>query len=283
MSEPRHDPTYCEGEVRAHDRDRYLVTQFAPAPRRAALYALYAFNLEVAKTAEVVSEELLGQIRLEWWREAIEECYDGEPRRHEVVEALAGAIREHGLTRGHFKRLIDARAFDLDPEPHATLAALEAYAEATSSTLLWLAMEALGSAGEEAWEAGRHVGIGWALTGLIRAMPFHLRAGRIYLPAEMSQRHGIRRPDLLALKPSPGLAAAIREIADAARLHLASARAPHAEIDRLAMPALFLATLADVYLERLARAGHDPFDPGLAAPSALRSLRLWFRATRGRY
>ena len=110
MSEPRHDPTYCEGEVRAHDRDRYLVTQFAPAPRRAALYALYAFNLEVAKTAEVVSEELLGQIRLEWWREAIEECYDGEPRRHEVVEALAGAIREHGLTRGQFKRLIETGA-----------------------------------------------------------------------------------------------------------------------------------------------------------------------------
>ena len=283
MSKPPHDATYCEGEVRAHDRDRYLVTQFAPVPRRAALYALYAFNLEVAKTAELVSEELLGQIRLEWWREAIEECYDGAPRRHEVVEALAGAIREHDLTRGHFKRLIDARAFDLDPEPHATLAALEAYAEATSSTLIWLAMEVLGGAGDEAREAGRHIGVAFALTGLIRAMPFHLRAGRNYLPAELSQRHGIHRADLVALKPSPGLTAAIREIADAARSHLASARAAHAELDRDELPSLLLATIADEYLERLRHAGHDPFEPGLAAPSALRPLRLWFRAMRGRY
>lgn len=283
MTESRYDPTYCEGEVRAHDADRHLVTQFAPAPRRAALYALYAFNLEVAKTAEVVSEELLGQIRLEWWREAIGECYGGEPRRHPVVEPLAAAIREHGLTQGHFERLIEARAFDLDPEPHATQAAFEDYAEATSATLVWLALDALGSTGEGPRQAGRHIGIAWALTGLIRAMPFHLRAGRIYVPLELSRRHGIRRSDLLALKASPGLAAAIREIADAARSYLASARAVSAEVGRDAAAALLLATLADGYLERLARVGHDPFDPRLAVPSALRSLRLWFRATLGRY
>ena len=63
--------SYCAQEVRRHDRARYLSSLFAPDERREDLFALYAFNLEVAKTAEVVSEPMLGQIRLQWWREAI--------------------------------------------------------------------------------------------------------------------------------------------------------------------------------------------------------------------
>ena len=78
-----------------HDRDRYLTTLFAPAERRAMLLALYAFNFEVAKLREVTREPLIGQIRLQWWRDAIDKIYGGAPpRRHEIVEPLAVVIRE---------------------------------------------------------------------------------------------------------------------------------------------------------------------------------------------
>src|SRR5579872_5539453 len=96
--------------VRRQDRDRFLSALFVPADRRAAVLALYAFNHEIAKTRDVVSEPLLGRIRLQWWREAIEEVYaGGTVRAHVVMTPLAAAIREHGLAREHFDAMIDAR------------------------------------------------------------------------------------------------------------------------------------------------------------------------------
>src|SRR5882724_5539668 len=103
--------------VRRHDRDRFQTVLFAPAARREALFALYAFNYEIARVRERVSEPILGRIRLEWWR-------------HVVAEPLTAAIREHLLTREHFERLIDARERDLDGKAPTSLAALEDYAEA---------------------------------------------------------------------------------------------------------------------------------------------------------
>src|SRR5208282_2178696 len=72
--------------VRRHDRDRFQTALFAPAARREALFALYAFNCEIARVRERVTQPTLGQIRLQWWREAIETAYrDTMPRRHQVV------------------------------------------------------------------------------------------------------------------------------------------------------------------------------------------------------
>ena len=123
--------SYCAGEVRRYDPERFLTVLFAPDRCRAPLVALYAFNLEVAKIREVVSEPLLGEIRLQWWREAIEEIFEGTPRRHAVVEALADAVHGASLPREPFDRLIDARAMDLATEPPATLDVLERYAANT--------------------------------------------------------------------------------------------------------------------------------------------------------
>ena len=58
--------------VRRHDRDRYQTALFAPADRREALFALYAFNYEIARVRESVTQPMLGQIRLQWWREVID-------------------------------------------------------------------------------------------------------------------------------------------------------------------------------------------------------------------
>src|SRR5499427_171057 len=96
--------------VRRHDRDRYQTALFAPAARREALFALYAFNYEIARVRETVTQPMLGQIRLQWWREVLDAAYAGAPSRpHPVVIPMTAAIRDFGLTRGHFDRLIDAR------------------------------------------------------------------------------------------------------------------------------------------------------------------------------
>jgi len=131
--------------VRRHDHDRFQTGLFAPARKRNALFALYAFNYEIARVRETVTEPMLGQIRLQWWREVVETAYAGTaPRQHVVAIALTEAIREFALTRSELDRLIDSRERDLDPAPPPTLAALEDYAEGSSAPLAILALEVLG-------------------------------------------------------------------------------------------------------------------------------------------
>ena len=243
--------------VRRHDRDRFQTALFAPAGRREALFALYAFNYEIARVRETVSEPVLGQIRLQWWRESIAAAFeDGPVRGHIVVEPLTAAIRTHGLTRAHFDRLIDAREGDLDEAPLVSLADLESYAEATSALLVYLALESLGVRDPVAERAAFHIGIAYALAGLLRAIPYRARIGRSLVPAE---------------------------IAVAASRHLASARAQRRAITRSALPALLPAILAERSLTRLQRVGFDPFNPALAVRDTMQSWRLALAALRNRY
>ncbi len=275
--------SYCGAQLRRHDNDRYLTCMFAPADRREHLFALYAFNLEIAKTAEVVSEAMLGEIRLQWWRESIEAIYAGTPRKHEVVTPLSAAIRAAPLPRAAFERLIEARSRDLAEEPPASLEALEAYAEASSGELVGLALAVLGVEGEAARAAGRHVGIAWALTGLARAVPFHARQHRCYLPADLIAAKGTSLDELYALRPSAALAAVVREVALSAGRHLAEARERRREVPKAALPALLPAVLADRHLADLRRCGHDPFHLRLQRPAPGRIWRLAWAHLRGRY
>ncbi len=266
--------------LRRYDRDRFLTALFAPADRRPAVIALYAFNHEIAKTREIVSEPLLGRIRLQWWREAVDEAYrGGTVRAHEVMTPLAAAIRKHGLSREHFDAMIDARELDLADEPPASLAALEDYCAATSGRLQRLVLEVLETRDQDASEAAHEIGIAYALVGLIRAMPFHARARRHYVPAEIAKEVGLDLGTLLELKPSPALAAAVTRLASRARLHLASARSRRPP--RTALPALLPARIAAGYLRDIEMVGANIFDPRLAARASRTVLRLaWGAATR---
>jgi NADH dehydrogenase [ubiquinone] 1 alpha subcomplex assembly factor 6 len=270
--------------VRRHDRDRYQTVLFAPADRREALFALYAFNYEIARVRETVTHPMLGQIRLQWWREVVDAAFAGAPtRQHEIAAPLAAVIGRHALTRAHFDRMIDTRERDLDDEPPATLAALEDYAEGTAAILLYLALEVLGVTEPAARASAREVGIAYALAGLLRAMPFHARAARCYIPADIAARTGLDPQDYAGLRDTPALRAAVAEIAEAAAGHLRAARRNRREIPRPARAATLSAIVGDRFLTRLRRAGYNPFAPELIASDPLQSWRLLAAALRGRF
>src|SRR3979490_860747 len=117
--------------VRKADYDRYLSSLFAPQALRGHLITLYAFNHEVAKTAESVSQPIAGQIRLQWWRDRIAELYGGADLDHRLANALGEVIAEHDLPRKLFGDLIDAPETRIPASPLDVAASLEAYAEAT--------------------------------------------------------------------------------------------------------------------------------------------------------
>lgn len=273
----------CAEAVRKHDNDRFLSALFAPATVREDLFALYAFNHEVAKTREVVTEPTLGQIRLQWWRESIEGAFEGRPRRHEVVEPLATAILRHALDREQFDLLIDGREADLDDEAPADMECLVNYAQVTGAPLARLACQVLGARDPASMEAARLVGNAWALTGILRATPFLARGHRSRLPLTLMTEYRVTEPALFDGKPEPGLARVAEAIADTARSLLKQARALRGQVPKTALPALLPAILADHYLGRIAKTGYDLMSPALLRPSIGRPLAVGWAASIGRW
>src|SRR5258708_17201716 len=119
-SEMRPDLAPLAEMVRRHDHDRFQTGLFAPTRKRNALFALYAFNYEIARVREIVTQPMLGQIRLQWWREIVDAVYAGAPpRQHEIPAPLAAVIGGHRLTRPHFDPMIHTPPPDPADDPPA--------------------------------------------------------------------------------------------------------------------------------------------------------------------
>ena len=278
------DLTALADDVRRYDRDRFLCALFAPADRREDLLALYAFNAALARVRETVVEPLLGEIRLQWWREGIAAIYAGKPQHDPMLGALSGAIGRRGLSRARLERLIDGRSRDLDDRPFDSLDALVDYTEATSSNLVALALEVLGAGdSESAQAAGRHVGIAWALIGLMRAIPYHAAKGRRYLPDDVAFTSGLSLAGQSLKHGNQALGRAIGRVTQIAADHLVAARRYRGTLPRQAVVALLPATLAGADLKTLARCNYDPFDARVGRGGAGRLLRLWMNALRGHF
>ncbi len=264
--------------LRRHDRDRYQTVLFAPPQRRGALFALFAFNYEIARVREVVTQPMLGQIRLQWWREVIDAVYAGAAtRQHIVALPLTAAIREHGLSRRHFDRLIDTRERDLDDDPPADMPALGDYAEGTSAALQLLVLEILGIGDAASRAAASDIGTAYALAGVLRAMPFHAATGRRLVPAAFT----LDDNDYRHLRGTDSVRRAARDIAAAAEARLSAART-QPNLPRAARPALLPGLIVSRYLRRLRQAEYDPFAPTLLQPDTLQSWRLAAAALTGR-
>ena len=272
---------HCEQLVREGDKDRFLATLFAPQKYRRALYALYAFNLEVARVREVAREPMPGELRLQWWREAIAGAGERESAGHPVAAALRDAVVRYRLPPQILVELIDARAFDLYDDPMASLADLEDYAVHTSSSLIGLAARILCDGRDPGADAlARHAGIAYALAGLLRALPIHAARRQLYVPGDLMQRYGASAEDVFAGKATAELRAALAELRLRARQHLAGARKLVADAPAAALPALLPAALVRPALDRMERRRYRPFRPA-EIPQWRRQWRLWRAARTG--
>ncbi len=280
--------SFCTDLVRAHDYDRYLCAMFAPETARAGLMAVYAFNQEIAKIREIISEPISGHIRLQWWREALDTIYGGGNPQHQVAVALGDAVERFDLSRTHFDRLIDGRALDVEDQRPENLAALESYADATSTPLISLGLEVLAERGAAAHAAGHHIGVAWGLIGQLRATAFNARKKRTFLPLDELAKVGLAPDDVFQVrlsshKTSSGdtrkaLAQVAKEIAALANDHLIGARNFRSEFRKKTLvrflPAYLPGILANGYLGRLHWRDYDLFAPGLEIPRPLKLTRL---------
>jgi len=270
---------HCEALVRAADRDRFLATLFAPRERRGALFALYAFNVEIARVREVVRDPVAGEIRLQWWSDVLAGDGRGEIEAHPVASALRASVARYGLPPERLQTTISARRFDLYDEPMATLADLEAYADGASSSLIALAAQILNGDGASDIDAlSHHAGLAHAIAGLLKAFPFHAARGQLFVPLELLERHGARE-DVRIGRATPQLRSALADLRDSARRHLRQAQDMARTVSPDAMPALLPVALAGATLARMERGDYDPFVPVEIAPWR-RQWLIWRAARR---
>lgn len=182
--------SYLAAELRKADPDLYLLSLFAPADRREALWALFLFNHEISKTRSVVSDTTLGLIRLQWWRDEIAKLYTGGPcGQNPVLSTLEDAIKKYDLPQSDFETLIYAHEFDLEDVAPANMDGLYHYADFTTTPLLSMALKIAGE--EVAVEDIRVIAIDFSLLRLIRATPFMLAHRQCLLPEDLLSEKGM--------------------------------------------------------------------------------------------
>ena len=282
MADPRLGEAYihCDQLLREHDLDRWLACLFAPWAKRRYLHALYAFNLEVARVREIVSDPMPGEIRYQWWRDALEGEARGDIAAHPVAAALLDTVQRFALPREALTNLVDARTFDLYDDPMPGLRQLEGYGGETSSALIRLASLVLADGRDPGGaDAAGHGGLAYAIAGLLRALPWHAARGQVYVPVEILAEAGSSRDEVIAGRMSEGLGRALARMRALARDHLAKALAGVSQVKPEARVAFLPLALVEAYLAAMERRGFDPFRTPVELPQWRRQWRLW-RAAR---
>lgn len=274
-ADPSHDENakLCLETLRLLDRDRYLACLLAPEEHRAALAALYAFNAEIAKIRDVVRDALPGEVRLQYWRDLLEDRAHGSTAANPVASTLIATIAKYDLPRKPLLDMIEARIFDLYDDPMPNRTALEGYAGETASALLQLSSLVLSpkEAAEFADTAG-HAGVAQAVAGLILLMPIHSRRGQVYIPGDILEAVGLTREQFLTREEPAKVAAAIDAFAGLGKEHLRRARAklPPSQL----FPVYAPLSLAAGVLKRAQKEKNAIFDKSIALPQWRRQLRM---------
>lgn len=272
-------PDIVRETARLLEPDRYVAALLAPREARADLIALAAYLGEVARVPAVVSEPMIGEIRLQWWRDAIEASPKGEPTGNPVADAVADVVRRRRLPIERLTDVIDARITDLYADPVPDEEAFSAYLEATEGTGFRLAARILGveaGSGEDAAETLTAAAEAYGLVRVLLALPMHRARSRSPFPATLSTTGEI----------TAGLVASCRARARGRLLDAqhALSRVPSADLRARLTAAVLPAALVEPYLRALQ--AQDSLQ-GVAQPADVspleRAWRLWRVHRSGRF
>lgn len=269
---------FCADLVRTHDFVRYASTLFVPSEQRRALLAIYAFNVEVFRVRELVSQPLPGEMRLQWWTDMLAGAGHGGVEGNPVAAELLLAIRNFGLPAERLSRLIDEHQFDLYNDPMPSMAALEGYINDTSAALFSIAAGIAGQPSAEIDHLARHAGLAQGIVHVIAALPLDASRRQLFVPLQLLESHGIGMEAVFSGKQTPQVRAAIDQLMGEAREHLKTAFALLVSVPREVRPIFLPLALVQRDLKRMSCADADPFVPLMT--SRLRTLWTLWRASR---
>lgn len=278
-----HSFAYAAQILRDSDRDRYLSTLVLPEAARDGVTAILAFNADVAAIRERVSGPAPGEIRLQWWNDALSGDGHGAVRQNPLADALLTTLDRYALPPGTLLRLIGARRFDLYDDPMPDLETFEGYAGETSSTLLQLAAMILNEGlPVEPGDAAGHLGVAQAMVGHLRAFGYMAAQGRIMLPWSILEANGVREGEVFAGQDSEGLYEALGQIGELADDHLKKARVAVRALPAKLRPAFAVLPLVEAQLRRWRDGGQAPFAVQGEEPDWRKIARIGWWAWRNR-
>jgi phytoene synthase len=274
---------HAAAALRAGDRDRYLSTLVLTGEQRDAVTALYAFNADVAAIRERVTSPAPGEVRLQWWSDALEGTEHGAVRSNPVADALLQVTERYQIPAGTLLRLLNARRFDLYDDPMPDLPSFEGYAGETASTLYQLAAMILNDGNTlEAGDAAGHLGVAHALIGHLRAFGRVSAQGRIMLPWSVFAANGVQEGEIFAGTASEGLVEALGQLSEIAADHLAKAEIAIAALPPNLRPAFALVAVLRRQLHLLNHSSGSPFARAPDEPDWRKITRLLWWSWRGR-
>lgn len=272
MTDTLENKHHCCDLVNRFDHDRYLTILYAPEEKRASLCALYAFNYEISRIREGVSEPMLGEIRLQWWREAIDDIFQGIIRSHEVMPSLAAAITEHNLSRDLLMAIIEGKTQDIYDENPEDMAALENYLSLTAGNLSCMAVQILGQ--RDIDDLARRLGIAWGYVGLIRAVTYHISLKKSFIPLNI-----LKNNDKFLSPDHPEVMKSIlQEFCLQAEQHLKFIRENKSRISPEARSVFLLSSLSRSYMRTIKKADYNAFKLEDTADAFSRQWRLLMSA-----
>ena len=266
--------------VRRRDLDRYWSALFAPAPKRAGLLALYAFNAELDHILSLVSEPMAGQVRFKWWRDAVDFAAPGTRTGNPVADALSIAVAQYGLSKDRLTSMVDARVPAMFGEAPADERAMKASLRETEGAVFELAAAILGDRSASALTASGHAGVAYGLTATLIKLPFLASRQKAVLPSSYLEGRGI---DLTAIhrgEASENFGAAIADLRGVASRALQHFRALTGDLDATAWPAFLPLTLVKPYLKAMSAPDYNPLHTVVAISPLRRFWRLWRAARR---
>jgi phytoene synthase len=249
-----------------------------PAPQRRALLSIYAFNVEISRVRDHVSQPLPGEMRLQWWTDMLAGAGHGGIEGNPVAAELLLVIRDYRLSVDLLSRLVDEHQFDLYNDPMPSMAALEGYLNDTSSALFSLGARVVSRPSEAIDHLARHAGLAQGMVQVIAALPWDVARRQLFVPLQLLEQHGSGTEEVFSGKQTPKARAAIDHLIGEARAHLKTAFELLADVPSEVRPVFLPLALVRRDLKRISRADSDPFVPRVA--SRLRTLWTLWRASR---
>jgi presqualene diphosphate synthase len=263
--------------VEAAGTSFYWAMRLLPRDRRDGMYAIYAFCREVDDIADDSGPPAPKQAALAEWHAEIDALYAGHPRQI-VARALVEPVERYRLRREDFHAVIDGMEMDAVEDIRAPdLATLDLYCGRVAGAVGHLSVHVFGDASPAAHNVADHLGRALQLTNILRDLDEDARRGRLYLPREILERHGIAGTDPPKVLRHPALPAACRELAALALAHFDEAAQAMSRCSRWAMrPAAVMGAFYRALLDALLREGwRDP--SSRVSLSKLHKLRLVLR------
>jgi phytoene synthase len=265
--------------TRASGTSFFWAMRLLPAPRREAMFAIYAFCREVDDVADEEAPAADKVLRLEDWRAEIDRLYTGAPT-FPTTRALARPVAEYGLEKADFLALIEGMEMDAGEAIRApTMTALEYYCDRVACAVGRLSIRAFGATEPAAREVAYALGQALQLTNILRDPKEDAVRGRLYLPAELLDKHEIGTNDPMAVLAHPRLPDVCRDLAAVARRRFDEADAAIAQCARQPMrPAIVMKEIYSRYLDRLVAGGWRDLDDRV---SLSRLQKLWIGLRHG--